>query len=69
MRGIRRTFLSPVARQDRQRRCFFPDVNLTNMQSTTRKSVEFRRAMEPENQAVRYGANAAIAETVRRKLA
>ncbi len=48
---------------------FFSDTNLTNMQSTTRKSVEFRRAMEPEIQAVRHGANTAIAEMVRRKLA
>jgi hypothetical protein len=47
---------------------FFSDTNLTDMKSTTKKSVEFRRSTETEIQVMREGNEKSIAEMVRTRL-
>ena len=47
----------------------FSDTNVTDMKSTTKKSVEFRRSAEPEIQVMQEGNDKFISEMVRKKLA
>lgn len=47
---------------------FFSDTNLTDMKSTTKKSVEFRRSAETEITVMRGGDKNSIAEMVRKLL-
>jgi hypothetical protein len=47
---------------------FYSDTNLTDMKSTTKKSVEFRRSEDPDRQLMLGGNNKPIAAMVRMKL-
>jgi len=46
----------------------FSDTNLTDIKSTKKKSVEFRRSIEREVQVLQEGNSKLISELVRRKL-
>lgn len=46
----------------------FSNTNVTDMKSTTKKSVEFRRSAEPEIQVMQEGNDKSISEMVRKKL-
>ena len=46
----------------------FSDTNVTDMKSTTKKSVEFRRSAAPEIQVMQEGNDKFISEMVRKKL-
>jgi hypothetical protein len=47
---------------------FFSDTNLTDMKTTTRKSIEFRRCPEADIQIMLNGDNSEIAKLINRKL-
>ena len=47
---------------------FFSDTNLTDMKTTTKKSVEFRRSTAQENQVMKEGDSKLISKLIRKKL-
>jgi len=47
---------------------FFSDTNVTDMKSTTKKSVEFRRSTAAEIQVMQEGKDQSASEMVRKKL-